>query len=408
MRFLYSIAMGCYGGGIALAGLWNAKARAWRKGRRGDYWERLEKYGREHPNSIWFHCASLGEFEQAQMVIAGMDPSLHPVTVTFSSPSGYNARKSTDLATGVFYLPLDLPGNARRFIRALQPRCGIFVKYEIWLHLIAAARKQGIPLALIAAQFQPQQIYFRLWGGAFVKALQSFQAIGVQDVSSLKLMERIGVTAEVTGDPRIDRVAMLPEEVFRDDLLESLTNRFTILGGSVWDPELDLLRNWRQKDTESRILIAPHELDERTLDNIQELIPDAIRRSECKAENPSTLILDQFGVLNKLYRYADVAVVGGGFKTGLHNILEPATYGIPVIFGPKHHRFPEAKQMIDAGGAFAVSNQSEFNVIMNALRDYPEKRKMAGDAALRFIQERRGAAQKNLDLITHCCGLSTE
>lgn len=408
MRFLYDIGIFIYGQGIALASLWNPKARSWRAGRRGDYWRQLEQYGREHPKSIWFHCASLGEFEQAQMVIAGLQKKRRPITVTFSSPSGYNARKNTDLATGVFYLPLDLPGNARRFIRTLQPQCGVFVKYEIWLNVISAARAQGVPLALFAAQFQSQQIYFQTWGTMFANALRSFQSIGVQDVSSFKLLEEIGVSASVTGDPRIDRVALLPEEVFHDALLEGLTHRFTILGGSVWEPELDLLRIWREKDDESRILLAPHELDDRMLANVKEWFPQAERRSKCSTKDPATLVLDQFGVLNKLYRYADVAVVGGGFKTGLHNILEPATYGIPVIFGPKHQRFPEAKQLIDVGGAFSVRNQSEFNAIMKTLRENPEKRRIAGDAALKFIQERRGAAEKTLDLIRNCCGLSID
>lgn len=413
MRILYNTAIYTYGLAIQMAALWNPKARKWVQGRQGSYWSDLAQFARENPSSIWFHCASLGEFEQVQRVLELAGTNYGPRVVTFSSPSGYESRKDTPLAEGVFYLPLDLPRRARKFIQTLKPRAGVLVKYEIWLNLIDSARAAGIPLALVAAQFQLNQVYFKWWGGSFREALRKFHQIGVQDAFSAKRLHEIGVASSITGDPRIDRVVGLPGEPFEDAFLARFSEETCVIAGSAWDPELDLLKNWRKKDRNTRLLIAPHELSEQRIEEIQQTFPDVAKWSastdapthlaDDTPPTPLNLLIDRFGVLNKIYRYGAVSVVGGGFKTGLHNILEPAAYGIPVIFGPRHQRFPEAQELIDAGGAFSVKNQAEFNIIMKSLIQHPERRREAGKAARNYVVARCGAAEKTKMLIHKLC-----
>lgn len=413
MRILYNTAIYTYGLAIQMAALWNPKARKWVQGRQGSYWSDLAQFARENPSSIWFHCASLGEFEQVQRVLELAGTNYGPRVVTFSSPSGYESRKDTPLAEGVFYLPLDLPRRARKFIHTLKPRAGVLVKYEIWLNLIDAATVSEIPLALVAAQFQPNQIYFRWWGGAFRRALGKFHNVGVQDDLSAKRLHEIGVDSTITGDPRVDRVVGLPSEPFEDAFLARFSKETCVVAGSAWGPELDLLNNWRKKDRETRLMIAPHELSKDQLEEIQRAFPDIVswndhsgvhaQLTDANVPIPPNLLIDRFGVLNKIYRYGAIAMVGGGFKTGLHNILEPASYGIPVIFGPRHQRFPEAQELIDAGGAFSVKNQAEFNLLMKSLIQHPERRREAGKAARNYVVARCGAAEKTKMLIHALC-----
>lgn len=362
---------------------------------------------------IWVHAASLGEFEQGRPLIERIRTE-HPelkIALTFYSPSGYEVRKNYNGADLVAYLPADTPRAMRRFIDALNPELAVIVKYEFWRNMLRELRRRNIPVILISAIFRPGQLFFKPWGGWYRKALRCFSHMYVQDEGSRKLLESIGLrNVTVAGDTRFDRVTDIMKGTHEIPALDAFTaggTRFTIVFGSSWSADEEIYFPWLRKHQGGvKAVIAPHEFDTARLEKMRTLLSpmrtlllSEVEKNPSAATDADVLIIDCFGLLSSAYRYGSMAYVGGGFGTGIHNINEAAVYGIPVVFGPRHQKFLEAGELINAGGGFSISEPEEFNRLMDGagkdkgLTD-PERRNRAGDAAGAYIRSKLGATDQ--------------
>ncbi len=402
MPLLYSAAVGLYHAGIRIAARWNPKARAWVTGRQA-LWERLENKRAELRGCLWMHCASVGEFEQGRPVLERIKaerPEL-PVLLTFFSPSGYEARKDYPLATHVDYLPPDSSANGQRLVDLLAPRAAVFVKYEFWYHHLHALKAKGVPTFLVSAIFREGQPFFRWYGGAWRSMVACYTRIFTQDEASKDLLTGIGITnVSVSGDTRFDRVLAI---VAADEVLPE-AERFrasgkgtVLLCGSTWPADDDLIREACEAHSglRPRFIVAPHELSPQGLDTLRAKYPSRYNNwSDAHTlDDPKALIVDRMGLLARLYKYGDIAYVGGGFGDGIHSLLEAAAWGKPVIFGPHRHKFPEAQGLIDAGGGFEVRSAAEMQAVLRRLAD-PGALQVASRAAERYVRERAGAAER--------------
>ncbi len=358
---------------------------------------------------VWFHAASLGEFEQARPIIERLkkhNPAIK-ILLTFFSPSGYEIRSNYDKVDAVAYLPFDTPRRVSRFLDAAAPKMAIFAKYEFWGNYLSQLHKAGIPTYIISSIFRPRQRFFRPWGGMFRKMLRCYTHLYVQDENSKKLLDRIGINnVTAAGDTRFDRVTDILAQAHRVPEIESFVSasRFTLIAGSSWPLDEEIFIPWLKGHPEVRAIIAPHEFDHARLESLRHRLGNGKTRllSEIKGEHPSNpvndnvryIIVDCFGLLSSLYRYGDAAVIGGGFGAGIHNLNEAAVYGIPVLFGPNHKKFKEASELLRLGGGYTFSNASEFNAEMNTLLNDPKSRAAAGTAAGRYISDSIGASDR--------------
>ena len=412
MPVLYDTATGLYTLGIRAAALFHAKAKRWVSGREG-LWERLERKKDALQGCLWMHCASVGEFEQGLPVLEAIKqerPEL-PVLVTFFSPSGYEARKDIALATHVEYLPSDNAANARRLVSLLRPKAVLWVKYEFWHHHLHALKAAKVPVFLVSAIFRPDQPFFRWYGGAWRSMLGCFAHVFVQDNASQTLLKGVGITAvSVSGDTRFDRVhdiASTPVDLPIADAFRGSDGAAILVAGSTWPADEALLAQaFDSLRDKPRVIIAPHELSTDSLTGAESrsqapvLLWSTLEKSLSNTEAPArTLLVDRMGLLSRLYRYGDIAYVGGGFGDGIHSLLEAAVWGRPVIFGPKHHKFAEAQGLIDAGGGFVVNNADELAPLLNTLLGDQQTRKEAGERARRFVQEHVGATALVADTV---------
>ncbi len=406
---LYNLFLLLYRWALGLAAFWNPKARKWVTGR-ADWQNRLkQQIGTDHRPLVWMHCASLGEFEQGRPVlewIRGSYPG-YRIALSFFSPSGYEVRKNYAGADLVCYLPMDSARNARFFIEQLSPSVVIWVRYEFWYHYLNTLLKKKIPVLLIAGRFRKSQPFFHRFGHLHRHMLSCFDHLFVQDTASLELLKAISITrVTVAGDTRYDRVSAIAEKFIPvDGIAAFVKDHPVIVCGSTWpedEEELDHFANLRQ---DLRFIIAPHEIAPAHLAEIEALFKHTIRYSEWisqlenkayKHENTANvLIIDNIGMLSRLYKYGTIAYVGGGFgDDGLHNILEAAVYGMPVLHGPVYDRFPEAAQLIEAGGGFAVENALELEALFNQLLENKEALAQASEAARLFVVRQRGASEK--------------
>lgn len=351
---------------------------------------------------LWVHAASLGEFEQGRPLMERFRRE-HPeakILLSFFSPSGYEVRKNYAVADTVLYLPFDRPSDVKYFVNSVKPRVAVFVKYEFWGNYITALKHFGTRVYLISAIFRTKQIFFRPWGFEFRRILRSYEHIYVQDENSAKLLSGIGINnVTVAGDTRFDRVrdisaasCELPEmEAFCSD------SEFTLVAGSSWPRDEDVYIDWLHKHPEAKAICAPHEFDSGRLKSLLQRFGDgAMLYSRFVTEKPipssvKYLIVDCFGLLGSLYRYGDAAIIGGGFGAGIHNLNEAAVYGIPVIFGPKHHKFKEASDLIACGGGFCINDASSGGAVLDCLLADDEARSRAGKAAGDYISDSIGA-----------------
>lgn len=407
MTHLYTFAVRLYVLGINLAAFFKPKARLWVDGRK-DWPQKLAIQKQPGQKLVWFHCASLGEFEQARPVIEQLKKE-EPTTLillSFFSPSGFEVRKNYALADRIVYLPADTPQNVHTFLSIIQPDLLVLVKYEYWFNFLQGLQERGIPILLIAGRFHPKQLFFRAWGGWAKEILCKFNGIHVQETDDLSLLQSIGISHGVlSGDPRYDRTAenaALSEAI--PEIQHWIGNRKCWVAGSTWLEDEQLLFPW---DNEHALIIAPHEIHEGHLRSIeQNAKASTLRYSKLKKEPgsfSSVLIIDNIGMLMRIYGMADAAWVGGAFRTGLHNILEPAAFGIPVYFGPKHEKFPEAAALIKAGGGFSVSEKAQWLQILTSTGSHVQQK--AGKHAATFIEAQRGASRKIvpeiLNLLNH-------
>lgn len=397
---MYTIAIYLYALAVRLASLTNRKARLMIKGHRKT-WRTLRDHAKERQHYVWFHAASLGEFEQGRPLMERLRRE-HPekrILLTFFSPSGYEVRKDYAGADLVCYLPFDTPLNARRFIRLVQPEKAFFIKYEFWHHYIDELHRAGVPVYSVSSIFRNDQIFFRPYGRGYARVLHHFNHFFVQNEASRRLLNSLGVTqVSVTGDTRFDRVIDIRNQAKSLPLAAALTgDSRTIVAGSTWPPDEEILIPYFNRHPELKLIIAPHEVNEERLRSIeQRLKRPALRYSQATPESSAQadcLIIDGYGLLSSLYRYATLAYVGGGFGVGIHNVPEAAVYGVPVFFGPNNQRFREARDLINEGGSFEVTSADDFQAQADRLLADERALAKSGQAAGDYIRRNSGATE---------------
>lgn len=401
--FLYNIFIFLYRLGIRITSLWNAKARNWIVGRRSLFHD-MEKLIKGNSRIIWIHSSSAGEFEQAKPVIESLK-KIYPdyqVLVTFFSPSGYKAALNYKNADFKTYLPEDTAAHAKRFLHIVQPRLVIFVKYDFWHHHLKAVESNNIPLLLISAVFRQNQLFFKPYGSFYRKMLFRFRHIFVQDETSAMLLKSIGVESSVSGDTRFDRVV----EIARNFAEVPHIGRFAgskpvLVAGSTWPGDETHLKLIAAALPSTKLVIAPHEINKAHLDDLKDLFGEAVFYSALKESvdpelyERQILIIDNIGTLSRLYQYASITYIGGGFtKDGIHNTLEPAVYGKPVLFGPNYKKYREAKELIETGGGFSFSTSEELKSTINLLLNDEDTYQKACRASALYITTQKGATEK--------------
>ncbi|MDP2087971.1 MAG: glycosyltransferase N-terminal domain-containing protein [Flavobacteriaceae bacterium] len=349
---------------------------------------------------IWFHCASLGEFEQGRPVIekAKQLYPAHKIVISFFSPSGYEIRKNYELADAVVYLPFDTNKKVQEFIELMHPEIAVFVKYEFWPNLLNQLNKKNIPTILISGIFRKNQLFFKIYGSWMRNKLCLFSHFFVQDKNSKELLNSIGFDkVTLSGDTRFDRVFEIVNQNNTLDFLENFKDhKYTLVAGSTWPDDEKLLVDYinNQSTLDEKFIIAPHHINATA---IQKLQKDILTKSvlfsnyqQNELKNAQVFIVDTIGILTKVYSYADVAYVGGGFTNGIHNILEPATFGVPIVIGPKHQKFKEAIDLLNLNGCLAVCNKNEFDKTFLELRNSKIRKEM-GQKASNYIKSNIGA-----------------
>ena len=410
MTPLYRLGTAAYHTGLRLAAkLGHARAATWVAGRAT---QRVPPKP-AGTKRLWMHCASLGEWEQGRPVLQHLRAELPgwEVALSFYSPSGYTRVKPGGLVDRVLYLPADSPTRAEQWVQELSPDLAVFVKYEFWYYHLRALEAAKIPTWLIAASFRPGQAFFAPWGAWHRRMLRSFDGIITQSPAQRELLWNKGrypvERAFTAGDPRMDRTLDLAGQPFTDERLAAFCNGHrVIMAGSVWPEDMRAWElAWPEVPQEWRIVFAPHRLDEEELARTQ-VQWEGVRYTRAEAADLTTsrvLILDTIGILSRAYRYADVAYVGGGFKTGLHNTLEPMAYGLPTIFGPKHEKFPEADYAIREGGGASIRSASELAGLMNNLSD-PNFRSTMATKQVNLARSLAGAGKASAGIILNHLG----
>jgi 3-deoxy-D-manno-octulosonic-acid transferase len=434
--FLYHVFLWFYKIGIRSVAPWNAKARAWLEGRKGIF-ERIGaemgSVGVKDGPVVWMHCSSLGEFEQGRPVIEGLrkaSPGIR-IVLSFFSPSGYQAKKDYSGADHIFYLPLDHPANARRFIELVKPTLVLWVKYDYWYYFLVELKKRNIPVLLVSGVFRPDQPFFRWYGRLHRYMLESFSHLFVQTEGSKTLLKRLHLekNVSVSGDTRFDRVIEIAgQTVSLPEVAAWCGDHPVIVAGSTWEEDEEEMDHYANTHPEIRFILAPHDIGEDRLEEVERLFRHSIRYSKWAGSagggtgisragsaagagparpgwpGPNVLVIDNIGMLSKLYRYATIAYVGGGFgDDGVHNVLEAAVYGKPVVFGPVIEKYHEAVELTDCGGGIVIDSALEAEKVFdrlladtrereetgNASRDYVHSKKGATALIIRYIQENR-------------------
>ncbi|MBU2649830.1 MAG: 3-deoxy-D-manno-octulosonic acid transferase [Bacteroidetes bacterium] len=401
MRFLYTLFILLYQWAAKIYGLFNIKARQWAFGRKG-LTARIVRENEEQQEYIWFHCASLGEFEMGRPVMEAILNKYprYKLLLTFFSPSGYEHRKNYKPAHRVYYLPSDTPQNARTFINTFQPVLAVFIKYEFWYNYFRELKRHNIPLILISAVFRNDQPFFRWYGAWFRKQLNLIDHIYTQDDASANFLEKINYkNFTIAGDTRFDRVMETAEKAEDIDLIRHFAGEAKlIVAGSTWPADEEIILPAMNTLPENiKLVIAPHQVDENHISRIVEMIKEPVARYTKVDPNQigsyRVLVIDTIGILSRTYKYAWIAYVGGAFGSGLHNILEPAAFGVPVVFGPDHQKFHEAGKLVSKGGAFSIKNHKEFLKIVNGFLDNPEYYSQTCTDVRNFMREHRGASR---------------
>jgi 3-deoxy-D-manno-octulosonic-acid transferase len=455
---LYRLFLWLYRLGISLVSPWNPKAKAWIQGRSGIF-EKISQTvpGSEsrpttlpstpelinqnselktrNPELIWVHCASLGEFEQGRPLIEDIKAQ-YPgcrIFLTFFSPSGYEIRKDYAGADYIFYLPADSPAHARRLLDIINPTLVLWVKYEYWYYYLTEIHRRNIPLLLVSGIFREDQPFFKWYGHLYRKLLKNFTHFFVQTDDSKELLGTIGYRENITvsGDTRFDRVIAIAEQFQPISVVESfIGNALVIVAGSTWEEDEEELDHYANTHPEIKFIIAPHEIDEEHILQIEKLFHYSVRYSQLQAHSsrfqvpgstspdsttepqtrnpgpgtrnyePNVLIIDNIGLLSKLYKYATITYVGGGFGyDGVHNVLEAAVYGKPVVFGPEYEKYAEAIGLVENGGAFSIDNALELEKQLNVLLENAAVYEQSCVAAKTFVYANKGATEKILDYI---------
>lgn len=412
-KLLYNLFLFLYSCGVRVAGIANPKARKWILGRRNIFATINEQRSTGNEQPIWMHCASLGEFEQGRPLLEALktqNPKVK-IVLTFFSPSGYEVMKDYKGVDHIFYLPMDSPVNSKRFLDAVNPSLVLWVKYEYWFYYLAEIKKRNIPTLLVSGIFRKKQPFFKWYGEIWKKMLESFSHFFVQNTESQQLLATLGFTANVSmnGDTRFDRVLEIAGHFTAvPGIAEFCGESQVIVAGSTWEEDEIELLHFVNVHKQVKFIIAPHEIDKANLKDVKEEFPDSVFYSELNNEKrttnngePNVLIIDNIGMLSRLYKYATIAFVGGGYGAdGVHNVLEAAVYGKPVVFGPVYEKFDEATGLVNAGGAVSIDGGPVKleNVLNNLLQDETERNKI-GEAAKQFVYANAGASKKIIQFI---------
>lgn len=397
---MYSLGIYLMALGVRVAALFKEKLRKMVQGHRAT-WQMLRALGGKD-TYVWFHAASLGEFEQGRPLMERLRRE-HPekkILLTFFSPSGYEVRKNYDGADLVCYLPFDTPLNARRFVKLARPEAAFFIKYEFWRNYIEVLYKRGIPCYSVSSIFRENQIFFRPYGRGYARCLSRMTHLFVQNETSRRLLEGIGVTnVDVVGDTRFDRVLDIRNAAKPLPLAERFAGCWKVLvAGSSWPQDEEIIIPYFNKHPNLKLVLAPHVVSEEHLQAIErQLTRPALRYSKATPKavaEVDCLIIDCYGLLSSIYRYASMAYVGGGFGVGIHNVPEAAVYGIPVIIGPNNKKFREAQALLRCGGCKEIAGAADFEQLMDAWLSDKEALATAGKAAGNYIADNAGAADR--------------
>jgi 3-deoxy-D-manno-octulosonic-acid transferase len=405
MLLLYNTGVRLYFIAVYLVSFFNTKAKLWIEGRKNQAFIRVN-------GSIWFHFASLGEFEQGRPVLEHFREAYpgKKFAITFFSPSGYEIRKNTPLADFVYYLPLDTPANARKFIDAIQPEFAVFTKYEYWYHFFNELHRRKLPLYIISGIFRPGQVFFKWYGGLNRKILSFANWFFVQDERSELLLQQLALNnVTVSGDTRFDRVwanAQQPKAI--PAVNEFINGRKIFIAGSTWPQDEQLIPTLATQYPGWKFIIAPHEISEEKINTLIALLPtnSAIRYSQLSSSqspisNHQSLIIDNIGMLSSLYQYGDIAYIGGGFGAGIHNTLEAAAFGLPVIFGPNYAKFKEAHDLVELQAGFSIANAEELKTVTNNLVNNQIFYSEASGKIKAYVKEHTGATAIIVEHIKH-------
>ena len=400
---LYSFFIILYSFAIHIAAIFNAKAKLWVKGRAVFPTLNLKK------KTIWIHCASLGEFEQGRPVLEALKNKYpeHPIVLSFFSPSGYENKKTYSDADHIIYLPIDTKRNAEKLIKVINPEIVIWVKYEYWFNYLFELKKNQIPVLLISGIFRNTQPFFKWYGIKWRKVLSSFEHLFVQNESSLKLLDSLSLIQKTTvsGDTRFDRVIEIAEKKEEvTGITAFIQNHPVLVAGSTWEDDEALLTHFTLNRKDFKFIIAPHEISTSNLNDLKKEFKHSIFYSEINEvvdiSEYKVLIIDCIGLLSKLYQYANITYIGGGFNSsGIHNTLEAAVYGKPVIFGPVYEKFAEAKDLVNAGAAFSINSAIVLEDKLNELINNAELLKHSGQLAKDYVYSKRGATNTIMNYI---------
>ncbi len=411
MRLIYDLGIRIFKLAILASSPFHPKAKQWMRGRRGLLNRIAEEVDPTVP-LIWFHCSSLGEFEQGRPLIEKIRKEFpgKKILLTFFSPSGYEIRKNYPGADHVFYLPLDTFKNASRFLKLVPVERAFFVKYEFWYHFLTGLHARKIPVYLISGIFRKTQVFFRWYGGWYRKILHVFDHLFVQQEASLTLLESIGISnASVSGDTRFDRVHDIAQNVAEDSRFHAFCGQVpVVVAGSTWPADEELLvRYMNETGNACKWIIAPHEIHESGIGRLEGQLRAKVKRytrleqettDKEGLEDTGVILVDTIGLLSSLYRYASLAYIGGGFGKGIHNTLEAAAFGKPVIFGPRFHKFQEARDLAERGAAFPVHDYAGFKSALDRLLNDPQLLRTSGDAAGNYVKSMLGASSRIVDL----------
>lgn len=404
MRIVYTTLIYFFYLLVKVGFVFSQKCKFWVNGRKNIFL-RLQEKCADKEQIVWFHCASLGEFEQGKPLMQKMKKAYPATTIllTFFSPSGYEVKKNDTAADLIFYLPLDTPKNAKQFLEIVKPQKAIFVKYEFWYNYIHQLDKRNIPFYYVSANFRPNHYFFKWYGKWFLNEINKCRFFFVQNELSKRLLLNKGIeNVLVSGDTRFDRVNDIAKQDYTLDFVEQLQERKKLLvAGSTWQPDEDLLANlFANIATNYKLIIAPHLVDRA---HINQIVAKFAQFKVCKLSDFNTnnweadaqiLIIDTIGILSKVYKYAHISYVGGGFATGLHNILEPAVFQIPIFFGKNYHKFNEAVELIEKGAAFSIYNAAEMLQIINHLDNTKVEYQKVCDICQKYVTQNVGAADK--------------
>lgn len=403
---MYQVAIYLYLCGVAVASIFSKKVKKMWKGERQTLDILKSKVNPNH-QYIWFHAASLGEFEQGRPLIERIraDYPEYKILLTFFSPSGYEVRKNYEHADIVCYLPIDTIRNARRFLRTVRPCMAFFIKYEFWYNYLHILKHRNVPVYSVSSIFREHQIFFRWYGKSYAGVLRCFTHFFVQNEKSKHLLHTIGIdTVDVVGDTRFDRVLQIKEKAQQLPIVEAFkADKKVFVAGSSWAPDEDIFIPFMNECKDWKMIIAPHVISEEHLKRIEEKCKGKTVRYTAttpeEAAQAQCLLIDCFGLLSSVYHYGEVAYVGGGFGVGIHNVLEAVVWKMPVLFGPNHQRFQEAQELIKAKGGFEITDSSSFAHMMQQFMTQQEYLRLSGEAAGSYVESKAGATQKILKQI---------